>query len=611
MAEETATFRLELEDDTSGASAAAAGSLESLKDKIFSTKNELKAMQSAMRNLKGGTTTNIQAFRELRDRIDAQKTVLSNAQAQFVNLGGSFERVKSSAGSAAGGFSDLTGAAQNLPGPLGTISSQMAGLRGAVAGGVLVGGLLAVAAAFAAVSVAAIAAAAAVLKYGVAQAGARRNERLSLEGLVRIRNMYGIAGGSAQFLQDQIDRVSGSVALGRDGVAQYARELHRAGLRGGNLQKALEGISIVASTQGPGEAARFKAMALGIGLAGGSIKQLTDDVKARLGGIAQAQMLSLSTQATKLKEDLATLFNDIKLDGFLKALRSVTSLFSQNQATGRALKTILETLFSPLSQQAESAAPLIKRFFQGITIGALQITIVLLKVRNWFKRTFGDSSLFKGFDAQSVSVKAGTAALIVFAGALGLTAAAMGAVALAAATLAAPFVALGAGAVIAFNFLRNLDWKGLGKSLIDGLVSGIANGARRLKEAVKSLAKGAKETFKGVLGIASPSRVFRASGLEIARGAEVGVMQGAPAVQRAAANLVDPDTTLPVPVISLPAGGDKQRAASQRPAVTVDVGGITIHVPEGTKQDMMRSIAESLETKFEEIAIQLGAEAVA
>ena len=128
MADETATFAVKLEDETSGAANAAANSLESLKTKINEDVRALREMQKAMRNLKGGTSTSKKAFDELKDKVAAQKASIQSAQAKYVELGGTFGKTAPKIKQAAASTDQLSGAMLGAGGPLGSLSGGLAKL---------------------------------------------------------------------------------------------------------------------------------------------------------------------------------------------------------------------------------------------------------------------------------------------------------------------------------------------------------------------------------------------------------------------------------------------------------------------------------------------------
>jgi hypothetical protein len=610
MADETASFAIELEDETSGASNAAGASLAALKAKIDAGTEALGEMQRAMRRLQGGGAVNIQTFKELRDRISAQKASLAQAQERYISLGGAFTKTKKGGDEMAAALERLLGQAGRAPGPLGGLVARLAAVKGLVAGGLIVGGILAIAGALLALVAASVAAVAALLRYGVAQADARRSEQLRLEGLVRVRNWYGLAADSAGFLQGAIDKVTASSALGRQQIGGYAEQLYRMGLRAGNLEAALEGVAIVASTQGEAQAALFKQMAAGAARTGGSVRRLADDVKARLGGVARAQLLSLDVQTRKLKENFGALFSGLKIEGLLGALHSVTELFSQNTMTGKALKVVLERLLQPLIGAIERAGPIAKRFFQGLTIGALLLTIAVLRLRNWLRETFGGTDILKGFDAQRVALWAGVAVFGALAGAVLLTAAAFVLAAspfIAAAVWIARFVSTVGEA---WQGLKAIDWGELGTAIIDGLVGGISRGVGRVVAAMKGLASDAKAALASVWESKSPSKAFERLGFSAPQGAAKGVDRGAPLLEDAVDSMAagaheGPALALPAPKAA--AAGGTGAGARTGPLVVVTIQELNVHAKSSEPRDLVDAIRPELERVFEGIAIQIGA----
>jgi phage-related protein len=60
-----------------------------------------------------------------------------------------------------------------------------------------------------------------------------------------------------------------------------------------------------------------------------------------------------------------------------------------------------------------------------------------------------------------------------------------------------------------FQTFTSIDWLGLGKDIIIGIINGIISMAGALVDTMKNLAKSALEGAKNLLGIHSPSKVFR------------------------------------------------------------------------------------------------------
>jgi hypothetical protein len=648
MADEDAstTFRIALEDATSGPAASSAAALEALKGKIEQDVGALRGLQSALRNLKGGGVAADSAIGSLKDKIAAQKATIAGSQAGLLQLGASLERVKKSSIAADGGlhglgaaFKAISEAQKAAPkgqaiealrehvtgalGPMGRFIPMLKSATGAQLA--MAAGAIALVAAIVAVAVATAAAAASLVKYGIATADARRSELLRLEGLAKIRNFWSgfagtqkDAGKTASFLQEQIDRVSGSVAIGRDAVAGYAEELYRMGLRGGNLQAALEGVSITAATQGETQARAFAGWAAGAALTGQSVKALANDVKARLGGIAARQMLSLTVLSQKLHESFAMLFSGLKIDKLAAGVKMITDLFSLSTASGRALKAIVEALFPSLIDGAAGAAPIVKRFFQGMIIAALYLTIGILKVRNWIRDAFGKETIAK-IDTTRIALAAGATVVLGLAFAFGVLALAVFGVTLPLLLLGYAFIKVIDLAAKAYDWFSSQDWASLGSSLVEGVVVGIANSASKVWDAMKRLANTAKDSFEKALGIHSPSTVMAKRGFFAGAGVALGFDSSRLLVRQSSRNMARDVEEATAPVRTGIGGyaraGDDSAPGRQGARAGAGAGGSVhfgdVHVhganSEAEGRAAARGFRQELEETFMGVAAHLGA----
>jgi hypothetical protein len=618
-ADATSTYAIDLEDGTSGAAESAANALVNLKKRLDQDTAALGEMNKALRNLKGGSNVSLEQVKALTEQIKLQKDKIAAGQQSIISLGGSFNKVRPKP--TRDGLAELAKTAQGMPGPLGGVLGKLASLREMIAGNVMRIALVGIAAGLIALTAAAVYATATLLKYAIAQAGARRSELLRLEGMTKMRNWWGLAAGNAKEMQGAIDRVTDSTNLGRDKAAEYTQQLYRMGLRGKNLEDALEGAAIKASAVGEEGAKSFMGWAAGANMAGQSVKRLTDDVKARFGGVVTAQMLDFDVQIERLHKNLGRLFADLSIEPFLKGLYSITQLFSQSTRSGQALRAVMTTLVQPLINAVTAAAPYVKRFFQGIVIGALLVSIALLSVRKWWRQTFGSSDMLKDLDLTKGALYAGvaavgafglamvatfgliTAALVAAAPFLWAAVTAVGALAVEGLILAAPFIlgAVAIGALIAagyqlYQLWKEIDWTGLGTSIVEGIVGGLKASAKWLIESVSELGTSALAALKDKLGIASPSKAFARLGVAIPQGIEAGVEQGSPAARNAVRGIVDAE-------LGAGSGG-----AGGGVTVKVDVGGITVTTT-GDKQagDLVADLEPAIISLFERVAAQLGA----
>lgn len=604
--ETTARFSLELSDGISDPATSAEDALVQLGEKLTSGQKELAQLNAAMRKLKQGGLAGTQAAKQLQDKIDALKKSLGVAQMGFLEAGGDLTKLGKNGYETGSALDDLGTKMQGLGGPIGALGSRLSALATNPLAAVAAA-LLAVVVASAAFVAAVAAGAAALFRFGLAAREARRSSLLHLEGMTTIRRWHGIAAGSATELQASIDRVSDSAAIGRARVAGYAEQLYHAGLRGRTLEDALRGVSTVAAVQGEEMANRFRGMAIAAARTGGSVRRLADDVERRLGPIASRMALAWGRQMERLRENVDALFDGLEIEGLLAGLDSILDMFSQATLEGRALKQIFTSVFQPFIDGATQSGPLFKRFLQGVIIAALELAIAFVRLRNWIRDTFGGANL--GWLSQFTSATdLGRFAVYAFVGALGLALVvltALGAVAaVAIAGLVTPFVILGG---IAFavgvgigwlyakfvelqTWLSSINWTGIGRSLIDGLVTGLTGGAQRVVNAVRSLGRSATNALRSALDIHSPSRVFADLGRQIPRGLAVGVEAEAGTAQGAVSD-----------VVSVPQGAALGGALGRGTQVAVSIDGIHVHVaraedvPEGIAERIQEAIAKVLE----------------
>lgn len=612
QADTSSTWALNMVDGTSQAAETATEALGKLKRQIDADKRALTEMQAAMRNLQAGSVVNVAQFRELQARISEKREAVARAQSAYLELGGTFGSMRRRTRPSVDAFAELQKQISGVGGPIANVTGRLTALRGLLAGGAIALGVIAIGTALTVMAAAAVAATAALLKYGIAAANATRAERLRLEGLTKMRSWWGIPAGSATEMQAAIDKVSASTAIGRDKVAEYTAELYRMGLRGENLTLALEGTAIKAAVLGDAAGRSFAQWAAGAALAGGSVRRLADDVKARFGGIAAAQMLDLNVQMAKMRENFAGLFSGLKIEGLLEALRRITSLLDASTASGAALRAVLETFLQPMIYAIEAAAPIARRFFQGITIGALMTAIAVLQVRNWLRRTFGDRSIFAEWDAQTTALKLGLAvfgAMIGVLGALSLTFTAVGvAVALATAPIWLPivaFIALRAAAERVYTYLSELDWKEIASSLVSGLVNGIRDYGGRAVDAIRNLGADMWAAFREKLGIASPSKVFEELGRAIPQGVESGVERGTPGARTAVGEMMDADAwSDPYAAPKAPRAASARSAESR--ALTVTIGDVYVNSQGQNAAQIAADIRPELVRLLEGVLIELG-----
>jgi hypothetical protein len=425
-------------------------------------------------------------------------------------------------------------------------------------------------------SVALLAAGAAAVVLGVGAAGAARDARILADALT------GTSALGAEF-DAVVTQLASKVPMARTQIADLARELNLMKLGRRDMQAGLTAIAITTSAIGDSagnvikgvvqSSAAMKRFTLGArdmwgeytGLAGSGLKKadvlsalakqlgvgqleaerqlrlgrvkLKDGLRAleaaaqtRFGKTISAQMLSVNTQFSKAKENLAGMLTGVDMEPALNGLKELLSIFDENTVTGSVLKTVLQEAFGGMSKALGVLLPLGKDFFLEMLIGALQMYLAIRpiarQIRDWIEP----------FLTAENAALAGKIAIYGIAAAFGLVAIAALA---AAAAIMLPFALaigavylIGAGVSAAWDWLIN-DAAEAGANLIDSFVGMLTGGVGRAMDAAKDLASSVAKAFKGALGIASPSKLFQSYGRFTVQGFAEGVEQEAPQAQGA------------------------------------------------------------------------------
>lgn len=77
-----------------------------------------------------------------------------------------------------------------------------------------------------------------------------------------------------------------------------------------------------------------------------------------------------------------------------------------------------------------------------------------------------------------------------------------------------------------------VDWGQLGIDIINGLIKGLKSMVKSLGETIGNIASGISDTFKDLLGIHSPSKVFMEYGVYTDEGYAIGLEKGQPVIER-------------------------------------------------------------------------------
>ncbi len=539
----TETVAIELQDNVSAPAQDAARALQQLQTRIVADTQALREMQAAMRALQGSASVDVNAFKQLRDMIIAKKASLSSANAEFIKLGGTFDKVRKPAEDLGPAVSDLAPSIEDAAkavkrGGFGGFADQLFDMGEALS--TMPGILIAVASAAVALSAAVIVgfakAAVSLVEFGIGAAAAVRDTKLLLATAAK-------APGEVAGMMTAIDNVAAVTPTARSELAKMAVELRKAGVAGAGLEAAL-------------------------------LKKAT---KGSTLAVAAEQSRNLSVQSMRLKENLTGLFSGVKLDPLLNAFRDFVSLFGESTESGKALKTLVESIFNPLISALGLAGPGVNSFFKGMVIGALKVAIAaqLVKIRL--------REMLSGVDLSGISGSFRTLGEFAIYAAIGIgifaavVAAVIGWVLL---TTAAIFGLVGVFFLVAFkvaealmgipaaimsinNFIisRAAAMVDAGFQFAAGLADGIRSGLSEVISAAIGLASGAVDAVKNKLKIRSPSKVFAELGMQMTAGLAGGLDSGGDNVAAATANAVN------VPSKTVGAGGGNR-----------SIGNVTINI---------------------------------
>lgn len=531
-------------------------------------------------------------FEDLKESSEKTASGIAKAQTALSRLGGTMGEVSATSG----GLASLGEAAQQVPGPVGSIASKFQQLKALGPAAAVV----AVTVAFIALGVVIAKSAWELTKFALFSADAARSAML-------LRTASAVGSASARDLEGAMLRVEGKTAATREAVSGLVEEYSRLRLTLGAIEGATSAVTV--ATQAAGQAAgatikglidrgvdtkRFwlnaldlkgtgvslrevstqlaKQMKVAVGAAESAlrdgrvkledgIKALDAAVEARFGEVARRQMLALPVQLDRARKNLAGIFKDVNVEGFLGKLRDVLSLLDETSETGKSLRVLGKAIFQPLVDGASAALPFVEGAIYGVIYVAQTLVIWGLKAQIALKKVFGGSSIFKDIDLMklgfqsAVGVAAGFITVLVALGAI------VAGVALSFALVTAPIwgtiaavIALATHWDEAIQAISDAvgripgDIKGTAKAMagavgeiIEAIYNAIKNGVGRVAEAITGLADSAVGAFNKALLIRSPSKRFERQAFEIPQGTVKGVEKGRPLVAAALASLADPN----------------------------------------------------------------------
>jgi hypothetical protein len=618
---EQATFAINLKGNAADAAKSTADAMEQLRLRILAGQGALKDMQGSLRNLRGSTDEVRQAKEELKAKLDAERVAVSKATLELLKQGKSYDKlgeqakknakIKEEADKKAIEKSKaLSAAIGTAGGPLAAIRAKLSTLKD-IAGEGGAGGAMS----FLALGVAGLVAGLAALVVGVGAvavgfgkfilkgADAARSARLLREALM---------GGNAQWTKnygEQIDALALKVPTAKSEIEKLGASLAKNNIGGQTWVDTLNAATQASAALGDDAGAKIKEFVergkllqrfqinpqemIGSGVSFDDVAQalsksmkvgvqeakaalfegrvkladgaaaLRAAVEKKFAGINLRQMLSFDNLLKKLGETFDSFTKDVDLEPLVNGFKDLFSVFSLNEQSGQALKQIVEVFAKDLIGSFTTGTPLAKKFIYGLILGAQELTITYLKVRNAIRETFSNSETLKNVNLLKAALDAGKFIAVGFAvglGAVAIAVASVGAIMVGSVLLVTTAVNAISDAIKgAYEYLKKLDFKDVAFSIIDGLVGGLSSGSAisLLSNAVKGLGESAKKSFKETLGIHSPSKVFADFGESTTEGYAQGVEKGSDRAQGAVNSMV-----------GAPSGGGRGGAA---PNITVQI----------------------------------------
>lgn len=580
--------------------------LQAISQAITQEESALKNLVAWQKRMQKSSSVDVAEYQRVTALIQQKNDNLAGLAETLVKVGEAQDDVAKKPfdidiGAAAKDAGTLADGIGQLPGPIGAAGQKFKGLsegfqklKSMGMAGVFVG----LAAVVAVVTIAFIAGVAALTKYAISAASAKRMLVLQTEAMVG-------SSKAARGLVGAYDAIEASTGVGAERLQDLTRQLKDAKVPAQDLPKALRALATAEAALGQEGAAKFFDE---IKEGKKTVDQVSNEIQSKFGGLVEEMMLDPQQQFDGFKKKLSKLFADIDIKPFLNALKDVLKIFDQSTASGRALKFLAETMFQPLINSTSTLGPLVKRFFQGMIIAALQFYIILKPTVDKVLELFDiDAS-----DNLETALRAGEFAMKGFAVALAVVVGLVAALQIPLAVVGAAFYygiikpgmliwsvllmvndGVNAAKSAIWGFVSEAassfggmvsDLAGLGVDMMVGLAKGIVSGGGKVLGAISDVIGGAIGKARSLLDSHSPSRVMASLGVDTGDGYVDGVERTTGAAQAAMADLVAPP--------SAPSGSVTTSSVGGAVTINVYVDGASASDDDGLGYIIARKVAE-------------------
>lgn len=470
-----------------------------------------QAKLAAMKDTSAAKSVDVSAYRKqeaaivsMVDKIGAQRDKLGGIQEKLAAAKLSPKSAGPSAADSAAVVNQLSSAVAMLSERSGVASGQTMQLWKQLAA---IGPYGAIAAGAILMVTGAVTAFVSIVAKGISSAGAMRSELLDLQsasvtstmGMHWLFNATRESTAQAEKMQASIDKVSNSSALARSKLADYGAQIIALRFRGKDAETVLKAMA-TAGAKSDEAAKSVLNMATAYRFAGRSVDDLAKRVEDKLGRTAMAKAIALDVQMRRLGENITWIFGGADLEPFLKEVNDILGIFNKGSDSALTMRNAITKLVE-------------------WSIGAmLDMEAAVLTAYIALRE---HDSIWKAL-VFTVKLAAAGVGIVV----AGLTIAVGVVVALGMALMGLQLAIVGAVGYLLSEFQGALEKANrmvikFGPAIVDGIADGITKAGDKIWLALKSVVGGAVAKVKGLLGIASPSKV----GVEIGHnfGASIGL----------------------------------------------------------------------------------------